>query len=649
LTPNFPDYPKYGVWPDGYYVTTNEASPTQYVFDRENMLLGLPARPTQRFTAPNLAGFGFQAMTPADLDGTTAPPTDSPNYILRHRDDEAHNPGANDPAQDFLEVWEFSSDFDTPSNASFAQVADIPISEIDSELCGFFSFFCFPQPGTTTTLDPIREVIMHRLQYRNFGTHETLVGNMVTDVDGTDHGGVRWFELRKTGGSPWTLFQEGTIAPDDDHRWMGGIAMDGDGNIAVGYNVSSSTTPPSLAYSGRLAADPLGTMPIGETTIVTGVGNIGSNRFGDYSAMSIDPVDDQTFWFTGEYADDGQWATRISSFSFAPPPPSLAQLTFLDRDGNPTTAINERDGMRAARGVITVNGLEGRDTRSVWGDANSAPITFTVQVTDAGGLDAAGDEVDIYGGNTSNVFQVIMPAGSSSVEFDIDALDDLLLDGDQAIDFLVTPSDLRVGNTSNTLTVTDNPPPARGLLIEVIDASGADVEAIDEGAAAEVRVTRTGDLSLPLTITVVGSAEVELNGGAPAVLSFNANEATTTTTIPILGLVDGLADGTRTVIVDVDRSSAELNGYDITTDQLDIVDLDVAQLTVSILGATSFAENDGAGASMGRVTRNTPNDEPLVVTLMSNGRSLHRRGDHRNCLGAPDGSGSCQRRIGGQC
>ena len=142
----------------------------------------------------------------------------------------------------------------------------------DSDLCGLSSFFCFPQPDTQNTLDPLREVIMWRLQYRNFGTHETLVGNYVTDVTGMDRGGIRWFELRKTGGGAWALHQEGTHSPDAAHRWMGSIAMDGSGNIALGYSISSSVQSPSIRYTGRFASDMLGAMPQGEHTIVSGDG-----------------------------------------------------------------------------------------------------------------------------------------------------------------------------------------------------------------------------------------------------------------------------------------------------------------------------------------------------------------------------------------
>ncbi|MDA0321448.1 MAG: hypothetical protein O2923_01835 [Verrucomicrobia bacterium] len=329
-TPNFPDYPKYGVWPDAYYVSANENSPSLYALDRASMLTGAPAT-FQRFTVSALAGFNFQALTPCDLDGATPPPGGAPNYFMRHRDDEAHTPGSANGAQDFLEMFSFHVDWATPGNSTVSGPVSIAVSEFESDLCGLTSFSCFPQPGTGTTLDPLREVIMQRLQYRNFGSHQTLVGSFVTDVDGTEHGGVRWFELRKIGAGAWALHQEGTLAPDIHNRWMSSIAMDGSGNIAVGYNISSSTLSPGLRYSGRLAGDPSGTMPQGEHTIGGGAAANTSNRYGDYSAMSVDPADDCTFWFTGEYNLSSSWATRIASFTFdscgCPAPSAPTNLT----------------------------------------------------------------------------------------------------------------------------------------------------------------------------------------------------------------------------------------------------------------------------------------------------------------------------------
>ena len=323
--PQFPDYPKYAVWPDAYYVSTNESSPAAYALDRNRMLNGQSAT-FQRFTAPNMPSFPFQALIPSDVDGTTSPPAGSPNYFMRHRDGEI-NGDPPDPLNDILEIWEFRVDWNNPANSTFTGPVNVTVSDFDSYLCGLSSFYCFPQPGTSVTLDPLREVVMWRLQYRNFGSYETLVGNFVTDLD-RNHGGIRWFELRKTDGS-WSLYQEGTYGPDEAHRWMGSIAMDKDGNMALGYSVSSTTIYPSIRYVGRLASDTLGTMPQGEYTLVSGTASqTASTRWGDYSSMNVDPVDDCTFWYTNEYiTTGGTWRTRISSFNFPSCEPSIPPIT----------------------------------------------------------------------------------------------------------------------------------------------------------------------------------------------------------------------------------------------------------------------------------------------------------------------------------
>ena len=352
-TQNFPDYPHYGVTNDAFLVTTNEndgglVNPAVYAFDRQNMLQGLPARPSQRFNAPALNGWGFQALTPADSDGATPPPAGSPGYLMRHVDDEFHGSSGADPQNDFLEVWEFATDFNTPANSSFRRTLQIPVSDFDSDLCAG-ALNCISQPGTTIGLDGIPQVIMNRLQYRNFGTHETMLGNFSVDVNGFDRAGVRWFELRKdpsVPNDPWKLYQEGTVSPDGDSRWMASMAMDGDGNIALAYNVSSSVTSPGIRYTGRRASDPLGIMTQGDNVAVHGQGffNAIDNRWGDYSAMAVDPVNDSTFWFTGEFASNGEWATQIVAFEFGPllpptpaPGPATVDVTglkFNDLNGN---------------------------------------------------------------------------------------------------------------------------------------------------------------------------------------------------------------------------------------------------------------------------------------------------------------------------
>jgi hypothetical protein len=332
--PNFPDYPKYAVWPTdanggqgSYIVTTNESGPpAAYAMDRGAMLVGDPAS-FQRVTFTELPGFSFESTTPADPDGPEAPASGDPAIIMRQRDTENH--GGPPAPGDLLEMWTWQVDWNDAANSLLAQEASIDVAEFDSDLCGLTAFFCFPQPDSSTTLDPLREVIMWRLQYMNHDDHETLMGNFVTDLDGTDHGGLRWFELRRTGGGAWSLHQEGTYSIDADHRWMAASAMDQSGNIAIAYNVSSTSTYPSLRYTGRLADDPSGVMSQPETPIHDGTSPNSSNRYGDYSAMSLDPADDCTFWFTGMDNTSTSWRTQIASFKFdlcgcllAPDPPT---------------------------------------------------------------------------------------------------------------------------------------------------------------------------------------------------------------------------------------------------------------------------------------------------------------------------------------
>lgn len=309
--PSFPDYPKYGVWDDAYYVTTNEGVPAVYAMDRNVMLTG-GAATFQRFTAPILAGFNFNVLTPADIDGATAPPAGTPGIIMRHNDSETHG-STGDP--DVLEMWELDIDFDTPANSSFTQADSIMVAEFDSQFCSN-PFSCMNQPNNAVPLDAVREPIMDPLQYQNFGCWETIVGNYVTDATGDDVGGIRWFELRREPGQSWVLHQEGTLSPDGDDRWMGAASMDKHGNIAVAYNVTGANTFPSIRYSGREVHDPLGTLPVTEGTLIDGTATNSSSRYGDYSSLSVDPVDECTFWFTGEYNAASTWSTRIGSFKF---------------------------------------------------------------------------------------------------------------------------------------------------------------------------------------------------------------------------------------------------------------------------------------------------------------------------------------------
>lgn len=312
--PVFPDYPKIGVWPDAYYMGTQRGFPSGgldvWAFERDKMLLGAPAAVVQfHVSAPSLF------LMPSDLDGSP-PPTGTPNFFLRQVDGERFGGGG-----DRLEVFAFSVDWTNPVSSTFAQVASLPTTPFDSVLCSAdLMGACVPQPGTDAKLETLTVWPMWRLQYRSFGTHEALVINHTVDADGQDHAGIRWYELRRSAGGAWSIAQQGTHAPDKVHRWMGSIAMDQGGGIALGYSVSSDTLFPGIRYASRLVSDPPGTLAQGEVTLVTGAGSqtfSRAPRWGNYSSMDVDPVDGCTFWYTTEYYDTTSaagWKTRISSF-----------------------------------------------------------------------------------------------------------------------------------------------------------------------------------------------------------------------------------------------------------------------------------------------------------------------------------------------
>ncbi len=298
---NFPDYPKLGIWSDGYYVSFNQFKGNSFLgaaacaLDRGNMLFGKAA--TMQCFNP---GGAYAGLLPSDLDGLTMPPAGSPNFFL--------NFGSNS-----LNLWKFHVDFKAASNSTFTGPASIPVAAF-TEACGGGS--CVPQSGTSQLLDSLGDRLMYRLAYRNFGSNESIVFNHSVNA-GNGNTGVRWYEIRNPNGAP-TVYQQGTYAPDSNYRWMGSIAMDNVGNMALGYSVSSGSMHPAVRYTGRLPIDPLGTME-SEQTIIDGKGSqTNYSRWGDYSSMALDPMDDCTFWYTTEYLETTgfYWSTRIVSFSF---------------------------------------------------------------------------------------------------------------------------------------------------------------------------------------------------------------------------------------------------------------------------------------------------------------------------------------------
>jgi hypothetical protein len=321
LGTNFFDYPHLGVWPDptnnGYFMSDNvfNAAGTAFLgvqafaFDRVKMLAGLPAT----FVTSGLIGSpanNGDPLLPADLDGSTLPPANTPCPFVEFPDTTGNNAGT-------YRTWLFHPDFVTPASSTFVQRT--------SPAAAGFSFACtsgracIPQPAGTA-LDGIADRLMFRLPYRIVAGVERVVGNYTVSSGGVT--GIRWFELRNVTSGVESVAQESTYQPDTTWRWMGSVAQDQSGNMAMGFSASSSSLFPSLRYAGRLIGDPAGTLGQGEAALFAGLGSqtgTGS-RWGDYSDLTIDPVDDCTFWFTSEYYPAGttsfNWRTRIGNFKF---------------------------------------------------------------------------------------------------------------------------------------------------------------------------------------------------------------------------------------------------------------------------------------------------------------------------------------------
>lgn len=333
---NFPDYPKAGMWPDAYYFSTREflngatfVGVGAYAVDRAQVLAGNPAPTIVGFLAPP-GGQPYNVgdgLLPSDLDGQTLPPdgNDNPNYFVGSMDDN----GPYGAPQDALTVWKFDYDETTPGNSTFTLTNTVPVGSFNSilALCGG-TRNCIPQPNTAAEIDHLgyRQRPLFRLSYRNFGTHEALVTNQSVSAGNGPNGevsGIRWWEIRDPNGSP-TIFQEGTYAPgvtDGVHRWMASISFNANGDIALAYSASNGTNPsvfPSVWYTGRLAGDPPGQMTLGEGSIICGTGSQTSGpRWGDYTSLDVDPVDDLSFWHVNEYlpSTGGNWRLRIGAFN----------------------------------------------------------------------------------------------------------------------------------------------------------------------------------------------------------------------------------------------------------------------------------------------------------------------------------------------
>ncbi len=349
LGSNFFDYPKLGVWPDAYYMSMNVFNaagtvflgPQPFAFDRVAMLAGGAAT----FVSTGITGGPNEdPYLPADLDGSTLPPSGAPNSFVEW------------PGTSVYKVWHFHVDFGTPANSTFTLFASPPAAGF-TQICGGGN--CVPEPNGSV-LATLGDRFMFRAADRFLPGGESLVTNYTVSSGGV--AGIRWIELRDVTNGPVSVVQESTYQPDTTWRWMGSIAEDAAGDMMLGFSASSATVNPQIRYAGRLSTDPLNSLAQGEAHLFDGAGSqTGTNsRWGDYSDMTIDPVDDCTFWYTQEYYPSGSssfnWRTRIGSFKF----PGCANGTPTPTvTGTPPTATRTPTVTPTACAVATTPVSEG--------------------------------------------------------------------------------------------------------------------------------------------------------------------------------------------------------------------------------------------------------------------------------------------------
>lgn len=440
----FNDYPKFGVWPDGYYMSINQftdgfVGPGAVVFERDEMLAGRPARFVYFDQGLDST---LRPQLPADLEGTNPPPPGSPNYFVTSVDGEP----------DRLGVFRFQVDWSDPEASTFTGPVELPTEAFESSMCvsGDPTRGCIPQMGTPARLDDISDRLMYRLAYRNFGDHESMVVNQTVDTNGLDHAGLRWYELRRSSGDEWGIHQQSTFSPDLalpqgvsapdplDHRWMGSIGMDGSGNVALGYSISGAARFPSIAYTGRLAGDEPNTMPQGEVILHAGTGSqhFPIGRWGDYSHIAVDPTDDCTFWLTAEYYTDAPqeggnlspWHTRVGSFTFPECGSDLAAT------------------MTATPGDVTV----GQD------------VAYTITVTNQGPGASQGVTVTDVIPTTTTLVSATPSQGSCTGTNEVTcSLGTLGIEATATVEVVVTANETgTIDNTATAASVTPDPDPS---------------------------------------------------------------------------------------------------------------------------------------------------------------------------------------------
>jgi hypothetical protein len=406
-SPQFPDYQKFSIWADGYYMTSNQSNQKVFVFERDSMLAGVPTSRALNKTFSPPTDNAFFCPLPADADGQL-PPAGTPCYIFSYEDD-----GWGSGYVDRINIYKMSVVWGTTPTASIAVEAQLPTQPFDASYNQ--NWDDISQPGTTTKLDGIGGVFTYRAQYRRWtGYNSVVLNNPVMVNTTTGQRSIRWYELRQNSTTnQWSIYQQSTYAPDDLNRWVGSIAMDDNGSISLAYSVSNSNIYPGLRYTGRLATDSLNTMTFAEQIVAVGnSAQTSNNRYGDYSHTALDPVDGTIFWHTGEYILNGEPATKIYSFKFPTSTVGIKEssnsLSFIASNHGDEIRINIMNLPNNKELVIDLFDLNGRfvNGKKINPTENTVETSFSNQ-----GL-AKGTYLVRIGNNNTNfqkVTKVIIP------------------------------------------------------------------------------------------------------------------------------------------------------------------------------------------------------------------------------------------------
>lgn len=483
-TSSFPDYPKFSNWSDGYYITANKdsgsAGTSEVVFalDKAAMINGDPTDMVG-FPLPGISTSGFYSPLGFNANGTTPPPAG--NAPIVYMQDDAWS----GVAVDHLKIWNINIDWNNTSASTISAPQVLNTAAFDGLFDGG-SFSNIPQPGGPD-IDCLQATIMYMAQYRRFATHNSVVLNFVVDLDGgDDHAGIRWYELRQANdGADWTIYQEGTYAQPDGHSaFAGAIAIDVDGNIGLGYTVASSSQAPCLRYTGRYASDPINTMTLDEGVFINSNTSDPATRYGDYSQMTIDPVDDKTFWYVGEYFSGGSGRNNwIGAFKLAPDLANDIGVLSIDSPVDGLLGNNENV-------TITIRNY-GIDTQS------NFDISYSI---DGGALVTETYTGSIASGETAQyTFATTADLSNDGATYTVYATTDLSTDGNAANDPLtVTVSDL-APNDVGSIAITS---PTTGVGLGANEQVTISIQNFGGAAQSNFDVSYTINGGAPVTETV---------------------------------------------------------------------------------------------------------------------------------------------------